>query len=298
MACDFVINDWLLEMGIGEPPALGLLHDPELRGLSAEEIYDRIVRDLRRYRKLCTMRGYGLSDILEGDGREWWRTGDGTRLDDWYRGALAQGVAYHEQNGRGFLPAGLIEEIRAQQMPAIPWDVELARWFDHFFPPLERRRSYARLSRRQSSTPDIPRPSWVTPEELYQDRTFGVVLDTSGSMDRVLLAKSLGCIASYCMSREVRAVRVICCDAAPYDMGYMAPDEIADRVQIRGRGGTVLQPGVDLLLLAKDFPSSGPVLVITDGYCDPVHVKREHAFLVPLGHRLPFSPRGPVFYFE
>ncbi|MCB1771817.1 MAG: hypothetical protein KDJ31_19280, partial [Candidatus Competibacteraceae bacterium] len=36
-ACDFVINGWLIEMGIGEPPKLGLLHDPELAGCSAEE---------------------------------------------------------------------------------------------------------------------------------------------------------------------------------------------------------------------------------------------------------------------
>ena len=41
---------------------------------------------------------------------------------------------------RGLLPAGLIEEIRALSQPPIPWDVELAQWFDHYFAPLERRR--------------------------------------------------------------------------------------------------------------------------------------------------------------
>lgn len=66
VACDFVINDWLLEMNVGEPPALGMLHDPQLRGLSAEAIYDLITKNLRRFRKLQTMRGFGKSDILEG----------------------------------------------------------------------------------------------------------------------------------------------------------------------------------------------------------------------------------------
>ena len=38
-------------------------------------------------------------------------------------------------------------------------------------------------------------------------RTFGVVLDTSGSMSRDLLAKALGSIASYAIAREVVAMR-------------------------------------------------------------------------------------------
>jgi hypothetical protein len=57
----------------------------------------------------------------------------------------------------------------------------------------------------------------------------------------------------------------------------------------------VLQPGIDLLEKAPDFPESGPILVITDGWCDRVRVKREHAFLLPEGHSLPFVPRGKVF---
>ena len=42
----------------------GCLYDPDLAGLSAEEVYDRIARDLRRIRKLRTLRGAGLGDVL------------------------------------------------------------------------------------------------------------------------------------------------------------------------------------------------------------------------------------------
>jgi predicted metal-dependent peptidase len=89
--------------------------------------------------------------------------------------------------------------------------------------------------------------------------------------------------------------RVVFCDAHAYDAGYMSPDDIAGRVQVRGRGGTILQPGVDLLENADDFPDDGPLLIITDGFCDRVRIHREHAFLLPDGHSLPFPPRGPVF---
>jgi len=268
--------------------------DPALKGLSAEALYDRIVADLRRYRKVATLRGAGLGDLLEGGRGEQ----IGTDLDAFYRRCLAQGLQYHEESGRGRLPAGLVEEIRALSQPPIAWDVELARWFDGWLAPLEGRRSYARPSRRQQATPEIPRPSWSVSEAALDGRTFGVVLDTSGSMDRSLLARALGAIASYASSRDVPAVRVVFCDAAPYDAGYLRPEEIAGRVRVRGRGGTALQPGIDLLERAADFPAKGPLLVITDGACDRLQVRRDHAFLLPRGRALPFAPKGPVFRVE
>jgi predicted metal-dependent peptidase len=295
VAADYVINAWLVEMRVGEIPQVGALYDPELKGESAESIYDRIVTDLRRYRRLATMRGVGVSDILERGQPEWWTRGAGVDLDAFYRSCLGQGLTYHEGQGRGYLPAGLVEEIRALAQPPIPWDVELARWFDHYFPPLELARSYARPSRHQSSTPDIPRPRWVPPPDWEAGRTFGVVLDTSGSMDRSLLAKALGAIASYSLSRDVPAVRVIFCDAATYDQGYMCPEDIAGEVRVRGRGGTILQPAIDLLERAEDFPNAGPILLITDGFCDKLTVHRDHAYVMPEGRSLPFVPRGPVF---
>lgn len=295
VACDYVINAWLVEMGIGELPTLGLLYDPTLKGESAEAIYDRMVTDMRRFRKLATMRGIGLSDILEPQHGNWWDHGAGVDLDDFYRRSLSQGLEYHQEQGRGLLPAGLIEEIRALSQPPIPWDVELAQWFDDHFPPLEKIRTYARASRRQSSTPDIPRPLWVPPPASEMARTYGVLLDTSGSMDRTLLAKALGTIASYSIARDAPAVRVVFCDAATYDQGYMPPEEIAQKVKVRGRGGTILQPGVDLLEQAQDFPKDGPLLIITDGLCDRLHIRRDHAFLVPTGRSLPFVAKGPVF---
>jgi predicted metal-dependent peptidase len=293
VACDYVINGWLVEMGLGALPQFGGLYDAELKGLSAESVYDRIVIDLRRYRKLATLRGIGLGDMLES------RAGkgelNGETLDDFYRRCLAQGLVYHQNAGRGDIPGGLVEEIQALGQPVIAWDVALARWFDDHFPPLEKIRTYARPSRRQMATPKIPRPSY---KNLPGDaaRTFGVILDTSGSMDRQLLAKALGAISSYSLARDVPFVRVVFCDAAAYDQGYLAPEDIAGRVKVKGRGGTVLQPGVDLLEHAEDFPKDGPLLVITDGWCDRVHLHREHAFLVPEGGHLPFIPRGEVFY--
>ncbi len=298
VACDYVINGWLMDMGIGEMPQRGGLYDESLKNISAENLYDRIIRDLRRFSREDTFRGYGKGDMIGGQ-RKGAVDGGAASLDDFYRNALQNGLEYHQQSGRGFIPAGLIEEIRALAMPPVPWDVELARWFDSYFPSLEKRRSYARPSRRQGSTPDIPRPSYITPDIPENSRTFGVVIDTSGSMSARLIGLALGAVASYAQAREVPFARVVFCDATAYDAGYLAPEDIAGRVQVKGRGGTILQPGVDLLERAKDFPKDGPVLIITDGEIEnDLKVKREHGFLIPRGKRLPFRAKGKVFYFR
>ena len=211
----------------------------------------------------------------------------------------SEGLDFQIIKGKGFIPAGLIEEIRALSMPPIPWEVELAEWFDAQFPPLEKHRTYARPSRRQGATPDIPRPSYTLQERDLTSRTFGVVIDTSGSMSTKQIGLALGAIASYAVSKDVPYVRLIFCDAKATDAGYLPPEEIAGKVEVTGRGGTVLQPGVDTLEEAKDFPINGPILVITDGYIEPdLKIKWEHAFLIPKGNRLPFTPKGKVFYMK
>ncbi|GAA1877505.1 hypothetical protein GCM10009753_00600 [Streptantibioticus ferralitis] len=177
-------------------------------------------------------------------------------------------------------------DILGEPLPHRPADyVDL----DEFY------RRYARPARRQAAAPDIPRAGRYFPPEEIARCTFGIVLDTSGSMSRTLLGKALGAIASYAESRDVPAARVVFCDAAPRGAGYPPVAEIAGRVRVRGRGGTLLQPGIDLLPRAEGFPPSAPVLVITDGYCDMLRIRREHAFLVPQAGSLPFTARGPVF---
>ena len=50
-----------------------------------------------------------------------------------------------------------------------------------------------------------------------------------------------------------------------------------------------------LSLIEQAVPASGPLLVITDGVCDRLQIRREHAFLLPRGRALPFVAKGPVF---
>lgn len=299
VACDYVINDWLHEMKIGDMPDEGLLYDESLHNMSAEAIYDLIIKEMRKFKKHATFRGYGQGDLFGNTEPHFEGIGKGISLDNFFKNSLQEGLDYHTIYSRGYIPAGLVEEIRALAMPPIPWDVQLAKWFNEQFPPLEKYRTYVRPSRRQGATPNIPRPSYILQEKELESRTFGVVIDTSGSMSSSQIGLALGAIASYAVSKDVPFVRIIFCDAEATDVGYMTPEEIAGRVEITGRGGTILQPGVDALEMAKDFPSSGPILIITDGYIEEnLKIKREHAYLIPNGNQLPFRPKGKVFYME
>ena len=103
------------------------------------------------------------------------------------------------------------------------------------------------------------------------------------------LGKALGAIVAYSQVQGVKQVRLVYCDAQPYDEGYVPIDSLASHVRVRGRGGTVLQS-------RADFPKESPVLIITDGLCESdLQVARDHAFLVSAGGRLPFVTRKPVF---
>lgn len=139
-----------------------------------------------------TFRGYGKGDIIDDEGGKKCSTYCGMTLDEFCKSALAQGLEYHVSHNRGYVPAGLVEEIRVLSMPPIPWEVELARWLDCYIPPIEKHRSYARPSRRQGSMPDIPRPRYIKQNFDNESRTFGVIIDTSGSMSTRMIGMALG----------------------------------------------------------------------------------------------------------
>jgi len=300
IACDYVVNDWLKEMGVGVMPD-GCLFDEKLHGMSVEAVYDLIVKELRKYRKLWTLRGYGKGDIMRDEipGSFGEGIGGAMKLDEFFKRSLKEGLDYHQIKGRGYLPAGLVEEIKALAVKPIPWEVELAQWFDEHFPPVEKHRSYARINRRQEATPDIPRPGYIIRDEDRMSRTFGVVIDTSGSMSDREIGMALGAVASYAREKEVGRVRMVFCDAEATDAGYMSPEDLSGNVKVTGRGGTVLGPGVKLLEEAKDFPATGPILVITDACIErDLRIKREHAFLIPVGAKLPFRSEGKIFRYK
>ena len=74
-------------------------------------------------------------------------------------------------------------------------------------------------------------------------------------------------IASYAAVREVPYVRMVFCDADVYDAGYLSPEDVAGRVEVKGIE-------------------------------DKLTICRKHAYLIPEGKNLSFRAKGKVFYFS
>lgn len=308
VACDYVINNWLSQMGVGVQPE-GTLYKAEYAGRDAESIYDEMMENGGNDQiKLVSFRGEGVGDMLDFDPNFKSPSGSGRGRGRFFRRnnirQMAQNAAKQmkedAENGlhRGELPGDLVEQLNLDELLndriEIPeWKAELAEWFHVRFMPKPPRRSYARRSRRQSAVPDIPLAGRATVE--YQSPTFGVVLDTSGSMSHELLQRGLGAVVAFASRHGVAQVRLVMCDTVPYDEGFIDIEKLKKPYQIYGRGGTVLQPSINLLERAHDFPEAAPILIVTDGAIDVLDIQREHAFLLPGEGQLPFEPQGPVF---
>ncbi len=66
-------------------PSEGILYDDELHGMSAEAIYDIIVKEIRKFKKLATIRGYGRGDIFGNNGPRFEGMGKGISLDEFFK---------------------------------------------------------------------------------------------------------------------------------------------------------------------------------------------------------------------
>ena len=291
LAAEIVIEGWLKKMQVGVRPHKILGFDSDIDNGVTDDIYEAIVREPKMAKKWETLKGEH-PDILDDDEFIYGAAHDEQQL----LALLKRG--YDLQLGRGEMPGAMQEEIRVILQPPIAWEVELAHWMGTYLPSQESIRSYAHPSRRQESTPDIPRARLHRPLQDEVNLTFAVIVDTSGSMLRSLLGKVLGTVASYAQERGVEEVRLVYCDAQAYDAGYVAVTDMLEHLSVRGRGGTVLQRAVDLLESAKDFPKEAPILILTDGFIDDLSIHHNHAFVLPQGTRLPFVTDKKIFYIK
>ena len=262
----------------------GVLYDPALAGLSAEAVYDLIATDLRRLRKLATLRGRGPRRHARRAAAARRRRRARCDLDEFYRRALATGLAYHEQRrprlaavraGRGDPGAGAAAAAVGRAAGALVRGVRAAA------------RSRAAPTPGRPAARRPPRTSRARAGCARARRCRGA---RSASCSTPPARWTAGCSARR-WARSPRTRRPATCRGPgwcsatppPTTPGYLAVEEIAGRVKVRGRGGTVLQPGIRLLERADDFPTDAP---------DPGHHRRlVRRGAGPPRARLP-GPRG------
>ncbi|MEI6233555.1 MAG: hypothetical protein WCT04_10915 [Planctomycetota bacterium] len=302
LACDYCVNEWIDKMPpvarASKPPAEGHVRSVLFDGLAPEIIYERLMENPKAAHKLVTLAGQDVCDVLASESAvvsDFGAMKRPPRSDRLLLDALLRGYQIHTESGKGTLPFAMLDEMRALENPPLPWDVQLGRWFDEHIPPVERVRTYGRPSRRQSSTPDIARPRYVWPDdETMIKGSFGLVIDTSGSLEPGYASLALGAITTYALSRNIPSVRVVLSGLELVDLGPTPCAELFQSFQLSARGQSTIQPAIELLDKARDFPEDAPMLLLTAVPCDRVKTHRIHAYLIPEDGRLTYQSSAPV----
>ncbi len=146
--------------------------------------------------------------------------------------------------------SNIYKAIQALYQP--PWEIALQKWVEN---TQRSGKTYSRPSRRGQYK------NFVRPGYKREGKTLHIVIDTSGSMSRIL-GKVLGVISSFCETLQIPEIHIIQCDTQVSDDNWYSPSELLS-FQINGLGGSDMSPG--MLRLSSDNEVEY-VLVITDGY--------------------------------
>jgi predicted metal-dependent peptidase len=286
-ACDFAINLFLVVQGFKLPS--GGCYDDSYRGMSAEEIYEGLIKDAKK--RAAAFAAFDISESGDKKPMGQWKPGAASRSTkgagkshgpsmDLFDPRDIRVKAYQDSDApdreqlrqlrrslvkdmRGKLhgsSAGFFaEEFELSVKTLIPWSLLLRQWL------------FERVRTDWRSFPFARKHLWrgvympsmgveIPPEIIF-------AIDTSGSISD----KDLQLAGS-----EVRALRetfpcrlaIIQCDAtvqdvALYDMGDPTP--VPERMKMKGRGGTDFRPVFEWA--DKRRESALPIVVyVTDGF--------------------------------
>lgn len=276
IATDIVVNNAIKDTGHFPLPS-GVLWDPKMRGFSAEEVYDKLVKELARVKG-----GIGV----EGESGEKKKKGTLSRVEKWKEGKpdkhLDPAMSWSErkkieedienwlvesyniwknvsERRRGRIPGNLVEQIEILVKNEIPWKRILERYLNMIFV----KDDYAPLPPSRKYLPyDLYFPS------LKREVPEGVVviaLDTSGSMSAKDIGEALSELVS--LKYYTEEIYLIMHDSKITDVlktKDLVNFDVGKKVKVKGRGGTSHVPVFDYL----DMVNLKPDLFIgfTDGY--------------------------------
>lgn len=181
-------------------------------------------------------------------------------LTDFEAGAVRQRVAidYRALRGEhGDQPGEFGRWLRRMTEPSLPWPTLLAQAVRRGVGWTSGRThtTYTRPNRRAASTPGVAMPGWRRPQPQV-----ACVVDTSGSVDDVLLARAMSEVDG-ALRQLGAAVDVLACDAAVHAVRRVRK---ASEATLVGGGGTDLR--VALAAVERLRPRPTLTVVFTDGW--------------------------------
>lgn len=271
MATDYVINDVLIQEGIGTMPKVGL-HNAKYRGQIAEEVYDDLVKNKAAKKETLDVH-FDPKDMKKGDKGEQGSDGDqsGEELSAGEQAALQKEMDENAKEMRETILAAMQHAKMAGQGAG---SAEFL--IDGLINPRINWRQLLHISLQSTFKDDItwtkpnrrnPMRSMILPALGHQDTVdLCVSIDTSGSItdeQRIMFLSEIVGILDYFKSFKLR---LWCFDTEVHNMKVYDQHNINELPEYKpaGGGGTDIKCNFEFMIENDIKPKQ--FVVLTDGY--------------------------------
>jgi predicted metal-dependent peptidase len=227
IACDLAINPILKKGGFTLPE--GGLFDPQYIGMTAEAIYERLPKDMQ------APAGSNFGEVEDAKVRS---EAEAQQME----AAINSRVMMAADGARavGKLPAEIEAMVSKMRQSQVDWRDVLRRFIGGDQPDDY---SMRRPNRKLFHTSGIVAPSIL--HAGAGDIVLGV--DTSGSVSNGELSQFLGEMNAISEDMKPRSITVITCDARVQTVRRYEQGEVVERIEVGGRGGTLVSPVFDYI---------------------------------------------------
>jgi len=294
VSCDFAINNILVGQNFTLPD--GVLIDREFIGMTAEQIYDKIYKDMKRYGGLKTIDvhiypkidgfGEGKNDKKEGIGVE--GLGEGVYITerelkehkDLWKKRLVEATTLAKQMGK--LPMGIERLVDGLLDSKINWRGLLYRYITQEIPY---DLSYSRPHKKSISV------GIYMPYVVKENIDIVVAVDTSGSISQKELTEFLSEILTISKSFSVMRMTIIVCDCEIKNVYELDNNDFdLNKIKIHGYGGTDFRPV--FRWIEKNKPTTKLLIYFTDGEGEyPSSETVKTLWILPRDYNVPFGEK-------
>lgn len=260
IAADHFVNLALYTADNGEGfiacPSIGIQPNPEYRGLSVRQIFDRLKDEQDQDPQGGNGEGEGF-DNHDFDGASQASAEEQAKQAEEVQQALRQGEAVARARGKGKGSGSLMADILA---PKVDWRAQLREFVRETCTGRDES-SWAKPNRRFIGD-DVYLPSMIS-ERIGE---LCVIMDTSGSCFSgtviTAFASELAAIVEQVRPEKVRVLYVD--DHVHGEQEFTDGTFAITQLQVKGGGGTDLRLGFDHINEKRYIPQA--VIVLTDGY--------------------------------